>query len=80
MCTYCFSIQSSKYAIVDVSKQDTQTLYEVGLLHALGIPTLMLKHNSANILPTFHTSNIQEFDTDDSLEITIEGWLKEFFM
>lgn len=78
MCHNCFPIQSSRFAIVDISKSDAQTLYAVGLLHALGVPTLLLKQTSVEVLTSFSKSEIRDYNTEGELLLIIETWLTEF--
>jgi DNA-binding NtrC family response regulator len=74
MCNICVPIQSSRFAIVDF-KTDPQTAYQLGLLHAMGIPTLLLKHVNQTVPSAFSATNIVEYSHVDELKELISTWL-----
>jgi DNA-binding NtrC family response regulator len=48
-CTLCQPILSSWLAILDVSAANPATFFDLGLVHALGVPYLVLRRNDAYI-------------------------------
>lgn len=48
-CRYCMPIQMSHYAIIDLSSDDPTLLYELGLVHSLGLPVLFLKQENVTL-------------------------------
>ncbi len=72
MCYVCVPIQSSRYAILDISEPSPQHFYEMGLLHALGIPTLLIcRTTSVMILE----SDMVTYLDDSDLPELIHSWL-----
>lgn len=74
LCNYCAPIQSCHFAIFDVSIPEPQIIYEIGLLHALGIPTLVVTNNiSSQHFPL----QVNEIYKDESEFINLtNNWLR----
>ncbi|MFH1563719.1 MAG: hypothetical protein ABIF11_09960 [Nitrospirota bacterium] len=49
MCKVCEGIQSSKYAIIDVSEWNANVLFELGLLYGLGRDVILLKEENEEV-------------------------------
>lgn len=77
LCSTCVPIQSSHYAILDISDANYQTMYEIGMIHALGIPTLFLKNSGSRVPVLEGATAIVEYQNYNDLCSHIENWLRE---
>jgi DNA-binding NtrC family response regulator len=75
MCATCIPTQSSHFAIVNVTDDIQHVLYDLGLLHALGTPTLIL--SKSNDVFATHAENLNPhfYEDGNSLIQIVEHWL-----
>jgi two-component system response regulator AtoC len=78
MCDICVPIQSSRYAVIDLTTPNEQLYYELGLLHALGIPVLALRNINAKIPSRFDPSSFREYTNEGDIMDAIKHWLSGY--
>ena len=76
MCNYCVPIQSCHYAVIDISEFTPQLTYEIGMLHSLGVPTLILSNTQASSGVLSDSQIAFEGATD--LVTQVEKWLSSY--
>jgi hypothetical protein len=76
MCQVCVAIQSSHYAIVEMTGAGG-SFYELGMLHALGVPTLILCPGERRLPPQFGMSTVTYYTDIDKVQNIIEHWIAE---
>lgn len=77
MCDVCVPIQSSRYAILDLSETSGKVFYEIGLLHSMGVTTLLLSKSGVMLPDFFNTTQIMEYHDAEDLLHAVENWLRE---
>lgn len=77
-CHFCVPVQSSRYAIIDLTSDDPHLVYELGVLHALGIHTLLLKAVSVPDLPGFEDTLSVEYNTVTEVKDLVQKWIQGF--
>lgn len=77
ICEVCVPIQSSHCAIVDVTSTDQHIFYELGLLHALGVPTLILKKRDTLMPDRFSETPVTDYADAQEIGELVRSWLLE---
>jgi hypothetical protein len=78
MCGICVPIQSSHHAILDLTDATPQVFYELGLVHALGIPVLILRHAESKLPNRFNSTRVNPYNELNEIEEIVEKWLSQF--
>jgi len=74
LCDVCVPIQACHYAIVDVTESTQQVFYELGLLHALGVPVLMMLRDGYDLPVGFTADVVAAYDDSDDARMIVEQW------
>ncbi|MBZ0285643.1 MAG: sigma 54-interacting transcriptional regulator [Anaerolineae bacterium] len=74
-CRSCIPIQMSRFAVVDLSPNDPNLLYEIGMMHSLGVHTLLLKAKTTS-LENFTPFSIIEYENSEQIGSIVEKWLQ----
>ena len=76
MCSTCIPIQSCHFAVVDVTHATHRTFHDLGLLGALGVPTLKLLHDGASASSDIDTQTYVTYKSETEIVSIVDDWLK----
>jgi two-component system NtrC family response regulator len=78
MCNICKLIQSCKYGITDISALGSNVLYELGLMHAIGVPCAILKEYRAELTADIQGLLFLEYDSVETLSKSLSRWIERY--
>ncbi|MGH9430468.1 MAG: hypothetical protein ACRD3T_02890 [Terriglobia bacterium] len=74
-------IESSDFVVADVSQQNPNVMYELGLAHGLKKPTILLVDRKSNAIPSDLVGSlfvVYDSEDPDSLQDTLRRRLRQF--
>ncbi len=78
VCGLCQPILTSQVVIIDISTADAGIFYDLGLVHAVGVPYLVLKQRAVQLPAKFAQLKYAPYDDAFSLKMAISSWLSQF--
>ena len=75
LCNVCKSIQTCKYAVTDISYGE-DILYRMGLIHAVGLKCIILKHSRAKTPKDIQGLHILEYNNKKDLKEKLSRWVE----
>lgn len=75
LCNVCKLIQTCKYGVTDISVPGSNVLYEMGLMHALGIHCAILKDRRATLSADIQGLLFLEYANADSAAQSLSRWI-----
>jgi len=76
LCDVCKLIQTCKYGVTDVSVPGTNVLYELGLMHAIGIRSAILKEQQASQPSDIQGLRCLEYSSLQSMAEPLSHWIE----
>lgn len=76
LCHTCRAIQTSRYALTDVSLGDPDVMYALGLMQAVGLFPLLLKHHDETMPRHLLGLTCQEYRNLREFRMAVERWLE----
>ncbi|MCK4717818.1 MAG: hypothetical protein KAT70_04025, partial [Thermoplasmata archaeon] len=80
LCKVCRSIQSCNYGIADISYQSSNVLYELGMMHALGMDVAILKDKNAKKPSDISGKEDIRYANTEQLKAQLGKWIKDSIM
>lgn len=78
LCNVCKLIQTCKYGITDISMPASNVLYELGLMHAIGVQSAILKDHRATQSADIQGLLFLEYTNTGSMVERLSGWIKKY--
>ncbi|MBN2004573.1 MAG: sigma-54-dependent Fis family transcriptional regulator [Anaerolineae bacterium] len=78
MCNVCKLIQTCKYGITDISAFGGNVLYELGLMHAIGVPCAILKEYRTDLAADIQGLLFLEYSNVDTLALSLSRWIARY--
>jgi len=76
ICGVCVSLQSARFAVIDYDFETDAANYELGMLNALGTPTLIISKRGRTY-ENFSPTLIYEYESEADIPNIIERWVSE---
>ena len=76
LCNICEQIQTSRFALADISDFNANVLYELGLIHALGKDCILLKNSDSAEMSDVQGLLKIEYSNTEDIKLNITEWLK----
>lgn len=76
LCNVCKLIQTCKYGITDISKLETNTLYRLGQMHAIGVHCAILKSHKISGAIDLQGMFILEYTDPESMAECLLHWIE----
>ncbi len=77
LCNVCKLIQSCKYGVSDISVPGTSVLYEMGLMHAIGVHCAILKDRRASQSADIQGLFFLEYTNAESVVERLSRWIED---
>ena len=77
LCNVCHPLQTCKYGITDISRQNPGVFYELGIMHALGMHCVILKKKRAKEPADLHGLLHLEYASVRSLKEQLARWIEQ---
>jgi len=77
LCNVCKLIQTCKYGITDISVPGSNVLYELGLMHAIGVHCTILKDHRASLSADIQGLLFLEYTNPDSMAERLSRWIED---
>jgi len=77
LCNVCKLIQTCKYGVTDVSTPGSNVLYELGLMHAIGVHCAILKDRQANLFADIQGLFFLEYANASSMADRLSHWIED---
>lgn len=76
LCNVCKLIQTCQYAVTDVSIPGSNVLYELGLMHAIGLHSAILKERRADLPADIQGLLFLEYNQPDEMATKLSWWVE----
>jgi DNA-binding NtrC family response regulator len=76
LCNVCKLIQTCKYGITDIFRSGSNVLYEMGLMHAIGIPCAILKDPRARLSADIQGLLFLKYKSPDTMAKSLSRWIE----
>ncbi len=77
LCNVCKLIQTCKYGITDISVSGSNVLYELGLMHAIGVHCTILKDRRASLSADIQGLLFLEYTNPNSMAERLSRWIED---
>lgn len=77
LCNICKLIQTCKYGITDISEPQSNVLYELGLMHAIGVRCVILKERRAALSADIQGLLFLEYSSPESVSERLSRWIED---
>jgi DNA-binding NtrC family response regulator len=77
LCNVCKLIQTCKYGVTDISMPGTNVLYELGLMHANGVHSTILKERRATLSADIQGLLFLEYNNPETLSERLSHWIED---
>jgi len=77
LCKICRAVQRCNYGIADISYQSSNVLYELGMMHSLGMNVAILKNKNAKQPSDIHGKECIKYQNTDQLKVNLDKWIKD---
>jgi hypothetical protein len=77
LCNICKLIQTCKYGITDISVPGSNVLYELGLMHAIGVHCTIVKDRRASLSADIQGLLFLEYTNPDSMAERLSRWIED---
>ncbi len=77
LCKICKSVQSCNYGVADISYQSSNVLYELGMMHSLGMNVAILKNKNAEQPSDIGGKEHLGYVNTNQLKTKLDSWIKD---
>jgi hypothetical protein len=77
LCNVCKLIQTCKYGVTDISASGTNVMYELGLMHAVGVHCAIVKDRRASQASDIQGLFFLEYSNPQSLAERLARWIED---
>jgi DNA-binding NtrC family response regulator len=77
LCNVCKLVQTCKYGVTDISESASNVLYELGLMHAIGVHCAILKERRASMSADIQGLLFLEYANPESLAERLSHWVED---